>query len=648
MIAATHFLRLLGATLAVALPAAAFAVPEPAPATPAYPGRVTLSVDLTDTGHRVFRVHEQIPVAPGPLTLWYPEWLPGNHGPRGPIDALTGLVVRSAGVRIEWTRDPLDVYAFNLTVPAGATQLDLEFQYASPAVKEQGRFVATPDIVGLQWNAVALYPKGYDARLIEIAPSVTLPAGWQFGSALETLARNGDTVTFEPVSFETLVDSPLFAGHHFARIDLAPGAKVPVMLSIVADRPENLAVKPEQIDAHRKLVKEALALYGSQHYDHYDFLLSLSDNFSGIGLEHHRSSENGVKPEYFTEWDKQAVSRSLLPHEYTHSWNGKFRRPADLWTPNFNVPMQDSGLWVYEGMTQYWGQVLSARSGLWKPEFTRDSLAAIAASLDRGRPGRAWRALQDTTHQPIITARRPLSYTSWQRTEDYYNEGLLVWLDADTQIRELSKGRRSLDDFAKAFFGIADGSYAVDTYTFDDLVATLESVQPYDWRGFLRARLDGRGLDGKSGAPLDGLTRGGWKLVYTDTPSDFSKGVEELREIKDHSYSLGIVVGKSGELADVLWDSPAFNAGLAKGMTLVAVNGLAYKPEFLKDAIAASMTGTAPIELLVKNYDQYRSVKVDYHGGLQYPHLERADGTPDRLSAILAPKSAPKAAAVQR
>jgi predicted metalloprotease with PDZ domain len=625
-------------TAAALAAAPLFAAEQPAPTTPAYPGVIAISVDLTDTDHRVFRVKETIPVSPGPMTLWYPEWLPGNHGPRGPIDSLTGLILSAGGQHLEWLRDPLDVYAFNFTVPAGVTQLDVDFQYASPVVKDQGRQVATPDIVGLQWNAVALYPKGYDARLIQFAPSITLPAGWQFGGALETAARVGDTVSFKPVTFETLVDSPLFASHNFKRIDLAPGAKTPVFLDLVADRPENLEIKPEQLAAHRKLVKEAVTLYGSQHYDHYDFLLALSDNFSGIGLEHHRSSENGQEPGYFTDWDKQAVGRSLLPHEYTHSWNGKFRRPADLWTPNFNVPMQDSGLWVYEGMTQYWGQVLSARSGLWTPELTRDSLAAIAASLDRGRPGRSWRALLDTTNQPIITARRPLSYTSWQRTEDYYNEGLLIWLDADTKIRELSHGKRSLDDFAKAFLGIKDGSYAPEVYDFDELVSVLNSVEPYDWRSFLRARLDGHGLDGKGGAPLDGLTRGGWKLVYTDKPSDFTKGSEESRKIKDHSYSLGIVIGKDGELTDVVWDSPAFNAGVAKGMTLVAVNGRAYKPEFLKDAIIAGKDGT-PIELLLKNYDLYRSVKIDYRGGLQYPHLERIDGTPDRLDEILKSRS---------
>lgn len=624
----------LAAALSLSLIPLDRAAATPAPVGPAYPGTIDIAVDLTDTAHRLFRVHESMPVKPGALTLWYPQWLPGNHAPRGPIEALSGLVIRGNGERIEWLRDPLDPYAFRITVPKQVERIEIDFEYASPLLKDQGRFVATPDIVGLQWNAVTLYPKGPDSRLISFAPSIRLPAGWQFGGALETAARDGDHVRFKPVSLETLIDSPLFAGRWFKRVDLAPGAAKPVMLNLVADDARSLEFKPEQIEAHRKLVREAIALYGAQHYDHYDFLLALSDNFSGIGLEHHRSSENGLEADYFTEWDKAAVGRSLLPHEYTHSWNGKFRRPADLWTPNFNVPMQNSGLWVYEGMTQYWGQVLSARSGLWKPELTRDSIAAIAASLDRGRPGRAWRALGDTTNQPLLTPRRPLSFTSWQRTEDYYNEGLLIWLDADTKIRELTQGQRSLDDFAKAFFGIDDGSYAPATYRFEDVVKTLNQVAPFDWSGFLKARLEGH-----DGAPLDGLARSGWRLVYTDTPSDFTKGNDERRKTKDFSYSLGLVIGKDGELADVLWDSPAFKAGLAKGSTLVAVDGRAYTAELLRTAITNAKTGTAPIELLVKTYDRYSTVRIDYHDGLQYPHLERIEGQPDRLTDILKSRS---------
>jgi len=625
---------LTSASAAFLLLASASVGATPAASGPKYPAPIQIDVDLRDTAHRLFRVHETLPVQAGPLSLWYPQWLPGNHAPRGPIEALAGLIITGNGQRIEWTRDPVDSYAFKLTVPAGVTTLELEYEFASPVVRDQGRFTATPDIVGLQWNTVVLYPSGYDARNIEFQPHITLPEGWQYGVALETTARNGDAVSFKPVSLETLVDSPLFAGRYYKQFDLAPGAKVPVRLNLVADDARALDVKPEQLEAHRKLVREAISLYGAQHYDHYDFLLSLSDNFSGIGLEHHRSSENGVEPDYFTEWSRSAVVRSLLPHEYTHSWNGKFRRPADLWTPHFNTPMRNSGLWVYEGMTQYWGQVLSARSGLWSNSLTLDSIAGIAASLERGRPGRTWRALADTTNQPLLTPRRPLSYTSWQRVEDYYNEGLLIWLDADTKIRELTDGKRSLDDFAKAFFGIKDGSYAPETYTFDDVVATLNGVARYDWAAFLHERLEGH-----DHAPLDGLTRGGWKLVYTDTPSDFSKSIDERRKGKDFTYSIGLSLGKDGDIGEVLWDSPGFRAGLAKGSMLVAVNGRAYKPDLLRDAITAAKTDSAPIELLVKTFDRYQTIKLDYHDGLQYPHLERIKDTPDRLSDILKPRT---------
>ena len=348
-------------------------------------------------------------------------------------------------------RDPVDVFAFHVDVPAGATTLDVNFQFASPVDNNEGRMVMTPDMLNLQWNAVVLYPAGYFARQIMVEPSVRLPEGWEFATALETAASNGGVTTFKPVPLDTLVDSPMFAGRYFKRLDLDPGGPAPVHLNIVADRAELLEVKPEQLEAHRALVQQAYKLYGSHHYDHYDFLLALTDHMGGIGLEHHQSSENGTVPTYFTEWDKNADTRDLLPHEYTHSWNGKFRRPADLWTPNFNVPMRDSLLWVYEGQTQYWGFVLAARSGLLTKQQTLDAIAATAALYDH-RVGREWRALQDTTNDPITAMRRPLPWRSWERSEDYYSEGQLMWLDADTLIREKSGGKRSLDDFARTLF----------------------------------------------------------------------------------------------------------------------------------------------------------------------------------------------------
>ncbi|KFN43897.1 M61 family metallopeptidase [Arenimonas oryziterrae] len=620
----------LAAIIALAFASAAHAE-KPAPLDTPYPGTIKLAVDATDLHRRIIRVHEEIPVSAGALSLHYPEWLPGNHSPSGPIDKIAGVIVTANGKQIGWKRDPLDVYTINLTVPEGVSSLNVDFQFLSPLDRSQGRVVMTPEIVGLQWNAVVLYPSGHYATRIEVAPSVTLPTGWKFGSALEIASQSGATTQFKNTSLETLVDSPLFAGKYFQRWDLDPGGKVPVHLNVVADTAQALEPAAGVIEKHRALVQQAYKLYGAQHYAHYDFLLALTGRFSGIGLEHHQSSENSGDIEYLSD-AKRYRGKDLLPHEYTHSWNGKFRRGADLATPHFNVPMQDSLLWVYEGQTQYWGYVLAARSGLLSAEQTRDYLALTAASYDH-REGRAWRDLEDTTMQPIMSQRAPQPWTSWQRGEDYYSEGQLVWLDADTLIRELSGGKKSLDDFARAFFGVENGRVAPLTYTFDTVVATLNGVQPYDWATFLRERLDGHG----PGAPLNGLARGGWRLVYTDKPNSVTEGGD--RGSSDYTYSLGLSVSnKDMKIGSVLWDSPAFKAGLASSMTLVAVNGMAANGEALTQAIKDNQAKGTPITLLVNNLDHIETIVIDYRGGLKYPHLERVAGTPDRLNAIYAPK----------
>ncbi|HEU4624725.1 MAG TPA: hypothetical protein VFS52_08200 [Steroidobacteraceae bacterium] len=608
----------------------------PARNTP-FPGTIELAVDVTDLDHRVFNVTERLPVQAGPLTLLYPEWLPGNHAPRGTIAGLAGLTITGGGKRIEWTRDSADVFAFHLTVPTGVKEIEVRFQYASPLVRDQGRRVVTPEIVGLQWNSVVLYPAGHWSNRITFAPSLTLPEGWDFGSALDVAERSGAQVRFQPISLEMLIDSPVFAGKHFKRIELTPGASRPVFLDIVADRPENLEIKPEQLAPHRKLVQEMYALFGSQHYEHYDFLLALSEAFGSIGLEHHRSSENQQEPDYFTDWDKNAPDRDLLAHEFSHSWNGKFRRPLGQYVRDFNTPLQNELLWVYEGLTQYYGHVIATRSGLWSEDLARGQLAFSAANLDRNRPGRVWRDLQDTTNQPVVTPRRPLSFVSWQRTEEYYAEGELIWLDVDTRIRELTNGRRSLDDFARAFYGIQDGAVGPLPYTFDAVVAALNGVAPNDWKSFLRARLDGHG----PGAPLDGLTRGGWKITFTDTPSAYQKGVEELRKYIDLTHSLGVRVStrEAGSLSEVSWEGPAFKAGLSMGDTIVAVNGRAFKADVLKSAIKSAKGGSTPLELIVKNGERYKVVRVPYFDGLRYPQLERVSDTEDRLAQILKPRT---------
>ena len=610
---------------------AQIAVPKDTP----YLGAIGLSVDATDIERHIFRIQETIPVRAGEsMVLLYPQWTPGNHAPSGRVDKLAGLMIQANGARVQWVRDPVDVFAFHVDVPAGATKLDVSFQFTSPTDTNEGRIVMTPDMLNLQWNAVALYPAGYFARQIMVEPSVRLPGGWEFATALETAASNGGLTSFKPVSFDTLVDSPIFAGRYFKRLDLDPGGRAPVHLNIVADRADLLEVKPEQLEAHRALVQQAYKLYGSHHYDHYDFLLALTDHLGGIGLEHHQSSENATVLTYFTEWDKNADARDLLPHEYTHSWNGKFRRPADLWTPNFNVPMRDSLLWVYEGQTQYWGFVLSARAGLLTKQQTLDAIAATAAVYDH-RVGREWRAMQDTTNDPIAAMRRPLPWRSWERSEDYYSEGQLMWLDADTLIREKSGGQRSLDDFAKSFFGVNDGSFVPSTYVFEDVVKTLNTFQPYDWATFLRARLDGHG----PGAPLDGITRGGYKLVYTDTPSSYFKDAEVRRKVTDLTYSLGMTIAAEGKLSDVLWEGPAYKIGLTVGTQIIAVNGIALDADQLKSAIKNANKTKAAIELLVKNGDRYRTVKIEYYDGLRYPHLEREGSAAASLDQILTPRN---------
>src|SRR5690606_27231037 len=550
----------LAAALALSSPLAASsaAAQVPPPVDVAYPGTIAIEVDATDLPQRIFRVKQDMPVRPGPLTLLFPAWLPGNHRPAGPIDKLAGLEITANGRRLDWTRDRLDVYAFHVDVPPGVSSLSMSYQYLTPTDRSQGRVVMTPAMLNLQWNAVVLYPAGHYASRIQYAASVKYPAGFRAATALDVAASEGDVVRYQPVPLDILVDSPVYAGRHFRTFDLAPGAKVPVRLNVVADAARQLEAEPEHIEQHRELVRQALKLLGPQHYDHYDFLLSLSKQMSGNGLEHQRSSENGLGTGYFTDWDRKNGSDDLLGHEFTHSWNGKYRRPADLWTPNYNMPMRGDLLWVYEGQTQYWGNVLTARAGLRPMQAARDALALVAATYADNRPGLAWRALQDTTHDPVVAQRRPKPYRGYQMSEDYYSGGQMMWLEADARIRRLSRGKKSLDDFARAFFGGNDGEWKTqDTYDFDDVVAALDGMVHDDWRTFLRDRLDGK-------VPLTGgLEASGWKLVYRDEPSAYAKArMKDANGAASFIYSLGINVDKSGGVTEVRWDSPAFDAGV--------------------------------------------------------------------------------------
>ncbi|WP_404336523.1 M61 family metallopeptidase [Sphingomonas sp. MMS12-HWE2-04] len=589
----------------------------------AYPGTMTLDIDATNTQQGIFTVKETLPVAKsGHMVLLFPKWLPGKHGPRGEIEKLAGLQIRANGKRIPWTRDQIDVFAFHIDVPAGAKKLDIEFQFLSATASNQGRIVATPNLISLQFNSLSLYPAGYFTRRIPVQATVKYPAGWSAASGLPSKSV-GSTYSYDKTDYDTLVDSPALAGRYYRAFPLTDR----VTLDVFADSPEELEAKPEQIEAHKRVVEQAVRAFGAQHYDKYHFLLSISDELGGIGLEHHRSTEIGGKPGYFLKWDDAPASRNVVPHEFTHSWDGKFRRGADLWTPDFRMPMRGSLLWVYEGQTQFWGYVFQARSGLVPKDVTLDGYAAIMASLDN-RPAREWRPMGDTTNDPVITARAPKGWVSEQRSEDYYNEGLLVWMEVDSILREKSGGTKSIDDFGRAFFGLRDGDWGEVTYNFDDVVNTLNAILPYDWRGLLSQRLNGVGPR----APLGGFERNGYKLVYTEEPNKAAS-----KDGVDLAYSLGLTLGKTG-ITSVGWDSPAFNAGMDLGDEIVAVNGRAYSSDGIKAAVKAAKASKDPIKLLVKSGERYREVAIDYHGGLRYPHLVKSVEGEAGLDKLLQPR----------
>ena len=597
-----------------------------------YPGTVELTIDATDVTRGIFRIHQRVPVAAaGDLVLLYPKWVPGGHSPRNEVKNVAGIKFSANGRVLRWMRDPIDVYAFHVDVPQGVSSVDVDFQFVSSTADNQGRTVMTPELSSIQPLSLSMYPAGYYVRQIPVKPTVIVPNGWKVATALRPAAQNGLRYDYPVTSYEILVDSPMIAGPHYRRIDLSPD----VALDVIADTDAELAATPEQIAAHKRLVEQAVKNFGAQHYDHYDFLLSISNNLGGNGLEHHRSSEDGVRRGYFTDWENKLRDRNLLPHEYSHSWDGKYRRPADLWTPDYNtVPMEGSLLWVYEGQTQFWGYVLGARSGMLSKQDTLDAIAATAATYSEGTPGRIWRPLVDTTNDPTAAGRAPQPWRSWQRSEDYYSEGQLIWIDVDRIIRNQSGGKRSIDDFAKAFYGMRDRDYGELTYTFDDVVATLNRIQPYDWRSYLQRRV----YDLAANPPLEGITMGGYKLAFTDEPTAWIKSGEKNNKNNDLTYSGGFVVGEDAKITSVIWDSPAFNAGMTVGSELLAVNGRKFDGDGLKAAITAAKTSKDPVKLLVKSGEVFRTVELDWHGGLRYPRLEKVGKGEGSLDALLAPR----------
>ncbi len=608
----------------------------PPPVDTPYPGTLKLAVDATDVAHGVFRVREQIPVVAGSLVLLYPQWLPGTHAPQGQIDKLAGLTIHAGDRVLPWRRDQTDMFAFHIEVPEGVTTLDVAFDFLSATSPDQGQVVMSPNLLGLEWISTMMYPAGHYVRQILVEPSATFPTGWTAATALRPAqAAAGGTIRYKTVALDTLADSPVFAGRYARSEQLSPD----VTLNLVADRPDQLAMTPEQLTLHRALIAQATTLYGAQHYSHYDFLVALSDRvLTGVGLEHHRSSEDQMAPNSFLSWEDGVGDRDLLAHEYTHSWDGKFRRPADLWTPDYRTPMRNSLLWVYEGQTQFWGKVLTARAGLISRADAYDALAQTAAAYS-AQVGRTWRPLVDTTNEEILSNRRPEPFQSYQRDEAYYEEGQLIWLDADSLIREKSGGKRSLDDFAKAFFGVRDRDWGEMTYRFDDVVATLNKVQPYDWAGFLHARVDALAPH----PPLEGLARGGYALTYTDQPGHVWSAREKANESVDLDYSIGMTIGKDGAVSSVVWDGPAFAAGISIGSTIAAVDGDVYGDDALKAAITRAKTDGKPIALLIKQGKIYRTVAVTWTGGLRYPHLVRTGKGPSTLDALYRPLPLPAA-----
>jgi predicted metalloprotease with PDZ domain len=594
---------------------------------------IKLSVDATEAPRKLFRATETIPAKPGPLTLYYPAWLPGEHGPTGPIINLSGVRFTSAGKTLQWRRDPVDMYAFHVEVPQGASSVEVALEFLAPTFS--GGFTSgsstTSHLAIFSWNWLLLYPPVSHSDDITFEASIRLPAGWKYGTGLDTEREARGVVDFKPASLTKLVDSPVLAGEFFRVVPLST-AKPSVELDIAADSPAALEAKPEFVGAMRKLVAEARALFGAEHYEHYTFLFTLSDRVAHFGLEHHQSNDSRVAERALLNEAAGRLALGVLPHEYVHSWNGKYRRPAGLATSDYQKPMQGELLWVYEGLTEYYGNVLAARSGLWTPDEYRDELASVAASLDR-RPGRTWRPLIDTTVAAQLLYNAPSEWESARRGVDFYDEGWLVWLDADTLIRQLTNGRRSLDDFVRRFHGGQTGGPEVKPYTFDDVVNALNEVAPHDWRAFLNQRL--WSLDAH--APTGGVERGGWRLTYDAKRGQHTQDMEDERERVEMAYSLGLRLNTGGLVADVLAGTPAAAAGLGPGMTVVAVDGKAYTPAVLRDAVGAAKSRKSPVQLLVNNEGALQTYSLDYHGGEQYPHLTRDAAKPDLLIKTITP-----------
>jgi len=598
---------------------------------------ITLAVDATEAPRKIFHAKLTIPATPGTLTLYYPKWLPGEHAPDGPIVDLAGLKFTGNGQTLNWRRDLTDMFTIHVQVPAGVTSVEASLDYLSPA-GERGfseSASATARMTVVNWNQVLLYPQGWPADQITYTASLRLPEGWKFGSALPVASQSGEEINFKPTSLYTLVDSPVIAGEYLKVVPLSPAGEYPHHeMDIAADSEAALDAPADVWQDYRNLVAQAYALFGARHYRDYHFLYSLSDHVAHFGLEHHESDDSRVGEDGLTNPTARKLDAGLLPHEYVHSWNGKYRRPADLTTPDYQKPMITTLLWVYEGLTSYLGDVLTARSGLWTPEEYRDELAMIGAELDH-RPGRTWRDLQDDNDAAQILYFAPSQWSSWRRSVDFYDEGVLDWLWADVIIRQQTHNQKSLNDFCKLFYAGAtpqpNQAPMVKPYTFDELVNALNQIAPYDWRGFWHERLTSLSPH----APLGGIEGSGWRVVYTDTPSEMSKLAEQDRKSINAEYSVGLALEDDGTIVDTVHGMLAANAGIGPGMKVIAVNGRKFTADVWHDALKATKTASGPLQLLVENTDYFTTYSLDYHGGEMYPHLERETGQPDLLSDIV-------------
>jgi predicted metalloprotease with PDZ domain len=589
-----------------------------------------LAVDATDAPRNILHATLTVPAAPGALTLVYPKWLPGNHRPTGPIQNLTGLHIKANGQELDWQRDLVDMWAFHMMVPPGTKELQLSYD----AITYNGtRSAASSKVLDLLWNVVVLYPQGMATDAVQVSASVRLPEGWKFGTALTPAKQEGGTVEFKPVSLTELVDSPLIAGELFRREELSPPGATPVhIIDMVGESQEALQITDKDLASYRQLVQETGKLFGARHYRKYTFLLTLGDQTAHHGLEHHESSDNGAAEDMFSDADEHNLEAALLPHEFVHSWNGKYRRPAGLATPNYQEPMKGDLLWVYEGMTDYWGNILAARTGLRSPEQFREELAYTAAMLDH-RAGRTWRPLQDTATSVQLLYGSQTQWQNWRRSADYYPEGDLLWLEVDTIIRRQTHDQKSLNDFCRLFYGGKSGPPMVVSYKFEDVVAGLNQVTPYDWTKFLRERLDSKSAH----APLGGIENGGWKLIYSDKKNATMTASEKISHGLDLSFSMGMLLTKEGDVRDVIPGSPAYAAGLGPGMKVIAVNDRKWSKDVMRAALRGAIVNPQPISILAENGEYYKTYQVNYHGGEKYPHLVRDDSKADALDEIIRP-----------